>query len=73
MIVSWRSNLFLVRLLLFRIDIVSLFVHRHAIAVSRHRHRSSSCIDTAVTTYLVFFVLDILDRTFRRRRNLRIV
>jgi hypothetical protein len=61
-----RSNRLLVRLLLFRIDIFALVVHRHTVPIPRRRHRSSSCINTAVTAYLALLVLDVLSGTLRR-------
>jgi hypothetical protein len=57
-----------VRLLLL---LLALLVDRHAISVPRHCHRCSSCVDTAVATYLVFFILNVLERSLRRCCNLR--
>ena len=61
------------RFLLFGIGVVTLFSHRHTISVPRHCHRSSSCVNTAVTADLILLILNVLGRTFRRGRNLHVM
>jgi hypothetical protein len=59
--------------LVLRLQIVSLAAHRHVISVPRHRHRSSSCVDTAMAANLGLFVLDVLGRSLCGSGSLGII